>query len=175
MTNAPRPELADSSLTAISHAERGSCCALTGEILAKCLHRTSTRKSGSKVERAWACSALSAVGHGRRSPGKAAMFRYKAIIGRGLRARTLPAQKTEANGSPDRLLGAEPDNAARHAGVATPRLKASPATAPCPPSELRTKAEHYHTDTVKALIEPPPEPRRAARKCVRPSPRRALR
>jgi hypothetical protein len=24
------------------------------------------------------------------------MFRYKAIIGRGLRARTLPAQKTEA-------------------------------------------------------------------------------
>src|SRR5215203_748869 len=96
MTNAPRPELADSSLTAISHAERGSCCALTGEILAKCLHRTSTRKSGSKVERAWACTALRAVGHGRRSLGKAAMFRYKAIIGRGLRARTLPAQKTEA-------------------------------------------------------------------------------
>ena len=24
------------------------------------------------------------------------MFRYKAVIGRGLRARTLPAQKTEA-------------------------------------------------------------------------------
>jgi Transposase DDE domain len=37
-----------------------------------------------------------AVGYGRRSLGETAMFRYKAIIGRGLRARTLPAQKTEA-------------------------------------------------------------------------------
>ena len=37
-----------------------------------------------------------AVGYGRRSLGKTAMFRYKAVIGRGLRARTLPAQKTEA-------------------------------------------------------------------------------
>ena len=36
-----------------------------------------------------------AVGYGRRSLGETAMFRYKAIIGRGLRARTLPAQKTE--------------------------------------------------------------------------------
>src|ERR687894_677288 len=35
-----------------------------------------------------------AVGYGRRSLGETAMFRYKAIIGRGLRARTLPAQKT---------------------------------------------------------------------------------
>ncbi len=38
----------------------------------------------------------SAVGYGKRSPGESAVFRYKAIIGRGLRARTLPAQKTEA-------------------------------------------------------------------------------
>ena len=37
-----------------------------------------------------------AVGYGRRSLGETAMFRYKAIIGRGLRAQTLPAQKTEA-------------------------------------------------------------------------------
>ena len=37
-----------------------------------------------------------AVGYGRRSLGETAMFRYKAIIGRGFRARTLPAQKTEA-------------------------------------------------------------------------------
>ena len=37
-----------------------------------------------------------AVGYGRRSLGETAMFRYKAVIGRGLRARTLPAQKTEA-------------------------------------------------------------------------------
>jgi hypothetical protein len=37
-----------------------------------------------------------AVGYGRRSLGETAMFRYKAVIGRGLRTRTLPAQKTEA-------------------------------------------------------------------------------
>jgi len=37
-----------------------------------------------------------AVGYGRRSLGETAMFRYKMIIGRRLRARTLPAQKTEA-------------------------------------------------------------------------------
>jgi hypothetical protein len=37
-----------------------------------------------------------AVGYGRRSLGETAVFRYKAIIGRGLRARTLPGQKTEA-------------------------------------------------------------------------------
>jgi len=37
-----------------------------------------------------------AVGYGRRSLGETAMFRYKAIIGPGLRARSLPAQKTEA-------------------------------------------------------------------------------
>jgi|SRR5215207_1042759 len=36
-----------------------------------------------------------AVGYGRRSLGETAVFRYKAIIGRRLRARTLPAQKTE--------------------------------------------------------------------------------
>src|SRR5215216_4055135 len=38
----------------------------------------------------------SAVGYGKRSLGETAMFRYKVIIGRGLRARTLPSQKTEA-------------------------------------------------------------------------------
>ncbi len=37
-----------------------------------------------------------AVGYGRRSLGETAVSRHKAIIGRGLRARTLPAQKTEA-------------------------------------------------------------------------------
>ncbi len=37
-----------------------------------------------------------AVGYGRRSLGETAVSRYKAIIGRGLRARALPAQKTEA-------------------------------------------------------------------------------
>src|SRR3954447_18562434 len=37
-----------------------------------------------------------AVGYGRRSLGETAMFRYKTVIGRGLRARALPAQKTEA-------------------------------------------------------------------------------
>jgi hypothetical protein len=37
-----------------------------------------------------------AIGYGRRSLGETAMSRYKTIIGRGLRARTLPTQKTEA-------------------------------------------------------------------------------
>jgi hypothetical protein len=37
-----------------------------------------------------------AVGYGRRALAETAVFRYKAIIGRRLRARTLPAQKTEA-------------------------------------------------------------------------------
>src|SRR5215217_2999363 len=37
-----------------------------------------------------------AVGYGKRSLGETAVFRYKAIIGRRLRARTLPNQKTEA-------------------------------------------------------------------------------
>jgi hypothetical protein len=37
-----------------------------------------------------------AVGYGKRPLGENAVFRYKVIIGRGLRARTLPAQKTEA-------------------------------------------------------------------------------
>ena len=37
-----------------------------------------------------------AVGYGRRSLGETAVSRYKAIIGRDLRVRTLPAQKTEA-------------------------------------------------------------------------------
>jgi hypothetical protein len=37
-----------------------------------------------------------AVGYGRRSLGETAMFRYKALVGPSLRARSLPAQKTEA-------------------------------------------------------------------------------
>jgi hypothetical protein len=37
-----------------------------------------------------------AVGYGRRSLGETAVSRYKAIVGRRLRARTLPGQKTEA-------------------------------------------------------------------------------
>ena len=37
-----------------------------------------------------------ATGYGRRALGETAVSRYKAIIGRGLRARTLPAQKTES-------------------------------------------------------------------------------
>jgi hypothetical protein len=37
-----------------------------------------------------------AVGCGRRSLGETAMFRYKVLIGPGLRARSLPAQKSEA-------------------------------------------------------------------------------
>ena len=35
-----------------------------------------------------------AVGYGRRSHGETAVFRYKTIIGRSLRARTLSSQKT---------------------------------------------------------------------------------
>ena len=37
-----------------------------------------------------------AVGYGQRSHAETAMSRYKAIIGSGLRARTLPAQTTKA-------------------------------------------------------------------------------
>lgn len=37
-----------------------------------------------------------AVGYGRRSLGEVAMLRHKTLIGRSLRARTLPAQKVEA-------------------------------------------------------------------------------
>jgi len=36
-----------------------------------------------------------AVSYDRRSHAETAMFRYKAIVGSGLRARTLSAQKTE--------------------------------------------------------------------------------
>jgi hypothetical protein len=37
-----------------------------------------------------------AVGYRKRSLAETAVSRYKAIIGRGLRARALPRQKTEA-------------------------------------------------------------------------------
>jgi len=46
-----------SSLTAIPPAKRAICCAFTGETMAQCLHRTSTRKYGPKVDRVCACSA----------------------------------------------------------------------------------------------------------------------
>jgi hypothetical protein len=36
------------------------------------------------------------VGYGRRALAATAISGYKAVIGRGLRARALPAQKTEA-------------------------------------------------------------------------------
>jgi hypothetical protein len=36
------------------------------------------------------------VGHGRRSLDETAVSRYKALIGPGLHARTLPAQRSEA-------------------------------------------------------------------------------
>jgi len=36
------------------------------------------------------------TGYGRRSRAETAMFRYKALIGSSLRARTLPAQKMPA-------------------------------------------------------------------------------
>jgi hypothetical protein len=36
-------------------------------------------------------------GYDRRSQGETAMYRYKAMIGRRLRARTLPNQRAEAN------------------------------------------------------------------------------
>ncbi len=47
---------------------------------------------GDKGRMAW----QRATGYGRRSHAETAMFRYKAIIGSSLRARTLSAQKTEA-------------------------------------------------------------------------------
>jgi len=47
---------------------------------------------GDKGRMAW----QNTTGYGRRSPAETAMFRYKALIGSSLRARTLPAQKTEA-------------------------------------------------------------------------------
>ena len=37
-----------------------------------------------------------ATGYGRRSLGETAMFRYKTVIGRRLRARSLPGQRVEA-------------------------------------------------------------------------------
>ncbi len=50
------------------------------------------RMIGDKGRMGW----QKAVGYGRRSHAETAMFRFKAIIGSNLRARTLPAQKTEA-------------------------------------------------------------------------------
>jgi hypothetical protein len=40
-----------------------------------------------------------AVDYGRRSLGEVAMLRYKVLIGRSLRARTLSTQKAEAKGA----------------------------------------------------------------------------
>ncbi len=60
------------------------------------------------------------VGYGRRSQAETAMFRYKALIGSSLRARTLPAQKTEAKAGCSVLNRMNPP---RHASVATDPLK----------------------------------------------------
>jgi len=49
------------------------------------------RMIGDKGRMGW----QKAVGYGRRSHAETAIFRFKAIIGSRLRARTLPAQKTE--------------------------------------------------------------------------------
>jgi hypothetical protein len=49
------------------------------------------------------------------------MGRYKVIIGRRLRARTLPSQKIEARA----VCFAQPDDPARQAGVSAHRLKGS--------------------------------------------------
>jgi hypothetical protein len=54
--------------------------------------RPSTAAAGDGGRLGW----QKAVGYGRRSLAETAVSRYKAIIGRGLRARTLPGQKTEA-------------------------------------------------------------------------------
>src|SRR5215212_2118493 len=142
MTNAPRPELVDSSLTAIPHAERGSCCALTGELLAKCL--TSYLNTKVRVQGRMGLGLFRPEG-GRPRSALAREGRHGPVQSHHQARASRPDSAGSENGSPDRLLGAEPDDAARHAGVATPRLKAFPATAPCPPSEVRTKAEQYHT------------------------------
>ena len=46
-----------------------------------------------------------AVGYGQRSHAETAMSRYKAIIGSGLRARTLPAQKSRPRSPARRSTG----------------------------------------------------------------------
>ena len=70
-----------------------------------------------------------AVGYGRRSLVETGMLRYKTIIGRTLRARTLPAQKVEAR------VGCKVLNrmtALRHARLSKARLK-PPGGPPLPP------------------------------------------
>src|SRR4051794_13482912 len=51
-----------------------------------------TKKTGERGRGGW----QRAAGYGRRSLAEPAISRYKTVIGRGLRARALPAQKTEA-------------------------------------------------------------------------------
>jgi hypothetical protein len=61
-----------------------------------------------------------ATGYGRRSHAETAVFRCKALIGSSLRARTLPAQKTEAKCSATSLMAgrvASPKNAPETPGV----------------------------------------------------------
>ncbi len=78
-----------------------------------------------------------AVGYGRRSLGETAVFRYKAIIGRSLRARPLPAQKTEA-----RVACSVLNRMARLGMPVSRRTARTTATgaAPRPSSDLCTKA-----------------------------------
>src|SRR4051794_34187582 len=75
-----------------------------------------------------------AVGYGRRSLEETAMFRDKAVIGRGLRARTLPAQKTEAR------VGCSVLNRMTRLGM--PVRSASPETASNDPSAPTTRIAH---------------------------------
>ena len=73
-----------------------------------------------------------AVGYGRRSLVETGMLRYKTIIGRTLRARTLPAQKVEARVG---CKVAQPHDRSRHARLSKARLK--PPGGPQLPPDLR--------------------------------------
>lgn len=81
-----------------------------------------------------------AVNYGRRSLAKTAMFRFKAIIGSSLRARTLPAQKTKAKVACS-ALNRRPSSACR---LPACLLNTHWAGASRPRSELCTKAQLIH-------------------------------
>jgi hypothetical protein len=85
-----------------------------------------------------------ATGYGRRSLAETAMFRYKTLIGRRVRARSVPGQKAEG---PDGLCRDQPDDAPRHAGLLPRRLKPKnirtfrvdlPASTICAPTPVST-------------------------------------
>jgi len=89
------------------------------------------------------------VGYGRRSHAETTMFRYKAIIGSSLRARTLSAQKTETKVG---CLVLNRMNPPRHASVAAHPLKALRAGALRPSPELCTNASSHRYSN--ALLAP---------------------